>query len=519
MKLSGLLDALAVKTAAGLTRRDGTGRVDPEIAALHFRSQEVQPGGLFVAVPGSLADGHAFIPEALHRGAVAVVTERPVPATVPVIEVANARQALARLAARFYGHPSEKLALTGVTGTNGKTTTCFLIESILDAAGFKTGVIGTLNTRFGNRKVDSLMTTPESLDLQRTLAQMLAAGVTQVVMEVSSHAIDLERIEQCAFDVGVFTNLSQDHLDYHRDLESYWACKQKLFTHYLASGSKSGRAIAVVNCDDPRGRDLAAVTTVKTLTVGRQPDSVVRPLDIRCTSTGLQGRLATPRGEVAFVSALAGDHNLQNIVCAAGAALGLGVPLAAVKTGIEAVRAVPGRLERVADPAGRLVFVDYAHTPNALENVLSVLRSMAPGKLLCVFGCGGDRDPHKRPQMGEIAARGCDLAIITSDNPRSEAPLTIIEQILKGTRRITPEALRLSDLGPGGIPAKGYVAEPDRKAAIEGALRISQPGDTVLIAGKGHETYQIIGGRRIPFDDRLVARDALLRAAPGSTDV
>jgi UDP-N-acetylmuramoyl-L-alanyl-D-glutamate--2,6-diaminopimelate ligase len=327
---------------------------------------------------------------------------------------------------------------------------------------------------------------------------MQAAGVTHVVLEASSHAIALSRIHCCWMDVAVFTNLSQDHLDYHGDMQSYWAAKQRLFTEHLVAGPKAGRALAVVNADSAHGRELAGRIERPVIRVGTGAGCTVRGEDLVCRPSGIRGAIRLPGERIEFVSPLVGRHNVENILCAAGAGAALGIPVTAIRAGIEGVTNVPGRLERVANGAGRHVYVDYSHTPDALEHALSALRALTAERIICVFGCGGDRDRTKRPLMGEIAARLSDLAIVTSDNPRSEDPQAIIDEILPGIRRASAPAGRTQ-----------VVVEPDRRRAIEIAIAAARAGDTVLIAGKGHESYQVIGGRTIHFDDREEASRAL----------
>ncbi len=488
--------------AAGRTIRD------PEISSVHYRAQDVRPGGVFAAIPGMKADGHDFIDLAVEKGAAAVVALKPARTAAVTVVVDDTRKALAFLSARFYGNPSEKLAMVGITGTNGKTTTSYLVESILEAAGYKVGVIGTINYRFGGKVFGNPTTTPESLDLQRILAEMAAEKVTHAVMEVSSHAIDLNRIDHCWMDVGVFTNLTQDHLDYHGDMETYWACKRKFFTEHLVSGPKKDRAKAVVNCDDSRGRLLFAEFPLNGLSVGKSPLDMVRARNAEMDATGTKCVVATPYGEFEIESGLAGEYNVENILAAVGVGVSLNLPMDAMKKGVENLKSVPGRLERVPNDMGRNVYVDYAHTPDALENVLKSLKSLTPKRLICVFGCGGDRDKGKRPLMGGIAAKWCDLCFVTSDNPRSESPLEIIEQILEGVREGGGKSHTVSEVA-AGLVEKGYAVEPDRRNAIRLAVRTSLPGDTVLIAGKGHEAYQIVGGKTLPFDDRLEAKMVL----------
>jgi UDP-N-acetylmuramoyl-L-alanyl-D-glutamate--2,6-diaminopimelate ligase len=515
LKLASLIGDIRISRVNGrrARRQSDVGRLlrpDPNIASLHSRAQDVKPGGLFVAIQGFAADGHDYIDQALENGAVAVVVQKTLRLSpgVALIEVEDTRRALAGLAARFYGHPSEKLVVVGITGTNGKTTTSYLIERILLQAGYAPGVIGTVNYRYAGETYDNPVTTPDSLDLQRILNRMLTAGVTHVILEVSSHALDLHRVDDCWMDVGVFTNLSQDHLDYHKDMETYWRCKKSLFTDILRSGPKQKRAAAVINRNDPKGEELVRIADLKKITVGDAQDNAVRSDIARQDLSGIAGRIDTPAGSFDFRSSLVGRHNCENILCAAGVAVALDIAPACIKDGIENAAVIPGRLEPIPNQGQRFVYVDYAHTPDALRNVLAALTAIAGRRVLCVFGCGGDRDRGKRPQMGKIAAQMCDLAVVTSDNPRSEPPLAIIDQILRGTREICRKEYSAAELC-NGTPEKGYTVEPDRRKAIRLAIAASRPGDTVLIAGKGHETYQILGGRTIAFDDRTVAAQAL----------
>ncbi len=505
MKLAHLIAAIEPTAVSGLA---GEG---PEVGSLHYSSRTVTPGGIFVALRGLKADGHEFVGEALARGAVAVVAEREVAAAVPRIIVPSTRRALAELSARFYGDPSAALTVTAVTGTNGKTTTAFLIESMLQAAGRRTGLIGTIETRYADRTRPSPVTTPESLDLQRILSEMRAAGTTHVVLEASSHAIDLFRIHACRMDVAVFTNLSQDHLDYHGDMAAYWAAKKRLFTEHLASGPKAGRATAVINTANAYGRELAGELQGKVLRVGTAQGGAVQAAETACSLNGVRGTLILPGGRIAFDSPLVGRHNIENILCAAGAAVALEIPAEAIRAGIAALAHVPGRLEQVGRGSTRHVFVDYSHTPDALENTLAALRAIGAPRIICVFGCGGDRDRKKRPIMGAIAARLSELAVVTSDNPRSEPPEAIIAEIVPGLRRAGAVE---SDMEAAG-GAKRFIVEPDRRRAIATALAAARPGDTVLIAGKGHETYQIIGPQTIHFDDREEAAAALEKIEAG----
>jgi UDP-N-acetylmuramoyl-L-alanyl-D-glutamate--2,6-diaminopimelate ligase len=357
------------------------------------------------------------------------------------------------------------------------------------------------------------MTTPEAPDLQRILSDMLAKGISHVVMEVSSHGIDRHRVDHCNFDVGVFTNLTQDHLDYHGDMNTYWSCKKRWFTEYLNAGPKRDRVSTVVNCDHPRGRELSELLSgspyrQRLITTGHLGDNLVCAKDVTLSMAGISGRLVTPKGSFDLESSLVGKHNLENILCAIGVGEALDLSTEALKAGIESIAAVPGRLESVPNDRHRFVYVDYAHTPDALERVLSTLKKLSSGRLICVFGCGGNRDRGKRSRMGEIAVTYCDLAVVTSDNPRTEDPDRIIEDVCEGIAKSSPHRFDAEDLKEGFMEP-GYVVDPDRRGAIALSLAASDRDDTILIAGKGDETYQIIGEQVLPFDDREEARRAL----------
>jgi UDP-N-acetylmuramyl-tripeptide synthetase len=486
--------------------------------SIHYRAQDVTPGGLFVAVPGFNADGHDFVETAIAMGAAAVVAQKPLPVNVPLLRVADSRAALARLASAFYDHPSRDLVLVGVTGTNGKTTVAYILENILDAAGVTTGVLGTVNHRCGDRVWPSANTTPESLDLQRLLADMRTAGATHAVMEVASHGLELKRVDGCQFDVGVFTNLTQDHLDFHGDMARYWQTKKRLFTELLPASGK--RAAAVINRSNSQGRELAAEiqTALATLTFGFDDTSDVWPTVDQNNLDGCRGVIHAPTGDLFFASPMVGRHNIENLLAAAATALALDLPPAAIQKGLTGTVGAPGRLERVPDRNGRFIYVDYAHTPDALKNVLSTLQHIRTRRLICLFGCGGDRDRRKRPLMGEIAGKMSDLVVVTSDNPRTEDPEQIIADILPGITPVMPRAYRPDELRPDW-PDPGYVVLPDRRAAITLAVALTRPGDTLLIAGKGHENYQIIGRQTIPFDDCAVAAQAIETTASAATNL
>jgi len=510
MKLTHLIDGIPDRKYRPAQDAPGNFQPDPDIRSIHYRSQDVRPGGLFIAVAGFKADGHDFIDDALKRGAAAVMVEKPVACAAAVVEVADTRAAMGLVAGRFYGDPANRMTIVGITGTNGKTTTSMIVESILQHAGFSVGVIGTIDYHFGGKHFDNPVTTPESLDLQRILGSMRDGGVTHVVMEASSHAIDLGRIGGCWMDAAVFTNLSQDHLDYHGDMDHYWACKKRLFTAHLSTGPKKDRAVAVVNRNNAHGRELAGMLGGEVITVGFTDDNTVRAGDLACRLDGISGEMTLPGAVFRFASPLAGRHNVENILCAAGAALAVDAPPAAIQAGIAALSSVPGRLQPVPNDTGRFIFVDYAHTPDALENVLSAVRALTAEKIICVFGCGGDRDRKKRPLMGEIAGRLADLAVVTSDNPRTEDPMAIIRQMLPGVKQAADHEYVAEELF-GGLNGKGFFVEPDRRRAIRLAVGVSRPGDVVLVAGKGHETYQIVGVETRKFDDRVEVQEALKR--------
>lgn len=477
------------------------------IPGVAYHSRQVVPGGVFVALKGAKTDGHRFLSQALAQGARVVVSEESFepPAGVTSVRVPEARLALAHLSAAFYGNPSHELVLVGITGTNGKTTTSFLLEAILREAGYQVGVVGTVNYRVDDRVWPAPVTTPESLDLQRLFREMRRLGVSHAVLEVSSHALMQHRVDLSRFAAGVFTNLSQDHLDYHRDLDDYFRAKSRLFFEVLRNGG--GRhGLAVLNLDDPWGLRLYEQVASPKVSYGHHLESAIRPLSYRYQRQGLEAVLATPLGELAITSSLVGPYNLANIMAAVATALGLGVEPAVVAAGVAGLAGVPGRLERLGPPEGPHVFVDYAHTPDALEQVLAALNALNFDRIITVFGCGGDRDRTKRPLMGQAAAQGSRLAIVTSDNPRTEDPLAIIRDIeagleAAGCARLSPAAARQGQ--------RGYLVAPDRREAIRLAVELANPGDAVLVAGKGHEDYQIWGEDKIHFDDREEALAAL----------
>ncbi len=462
------------------------------VSGVAYDSRLVEPGDVFFCIPGFVHDGHAFAARAAARGASALVVKHEVAdvgATVQIL-VDDPRVALAIAAARFHGDPSASLRVVGITGTNGKTTTTYLLDSILRRAGHATGLVGTVETRVAGVARPAGRTTPESADLQSLLADMVAEGVDTAVMEVSSHAIDLHRVDGVRFEAAAFTNLSQDHLDYHRTLEEYFAVKRRLFTDL-------GPGEAVIDIDDPAGaslaEDLGRAGSPRLWTVGRDPSAAVRARHETLGPLSSSFTLATSSGEVPVTIPLVGAFNVSNALVAAGCALALGVPLELVAEGLAAAPQVPGRLERIDAGQPFSVFVDYAHTPDGLEKAVEAVRAVSPGRVITVFGCGGDRDPEKRPLMGEAAGSRSDHVVATSDNPRSEDPVSIL--------------LAVED----GLKAAGasYEIEVDRRKAIARAFDLARRGDTVLIAGKGHEDYQIFAERTIHFDDREVAREEL----------
>jgi UDP-N-acetylmuramoyl-L-alanyl-D-glutamate--2,6-diaminopimelate ligase len=463
-------------------------------------SRQVAPGHCFVAVPGLRQDARRFVPEAVGRGATVVVTEGDqLPVDVCQVLVPSARAALAPLAAAYHGHPSRALTVVGITGTNGKTTTSYLVEALLRARGDETGVIGTVNYVIRGEALPASQTTPEALELQELLARMRDAGARGVAMEVSSHALALARAEAIDFDVAVFTNLTQDHLDFHGTFDEYRRAKRHLF-ELLARSSKAVRT-AIVNADDASGLAMVEGLAVDVLTFGLGPGAHVRAAEFASTLDGIRMAVDTPRGRLALRSPLIGEHNVMNLLGAVATGFALDLPGVTIAETLGRVGAVPGRFEQVRAGQPYLVVVDYAHTPDALERVLSTARKLTPGRLAAVFGCGGDRDRGKRPIMGEIAARLSDRIWVTSDNPRSERPDAIIDEVLVGVRRVAREAERVH-------------AVADRGAAIRAAVAWAEPGDTVVIAGKGHETYQIVGADVLPFDDREVARAAIRERLP-----
>jgi UDP-N-acetylmuramoyl-L-alanyl-D-glutamate--2,6-diaminopimelate ligase len=462
------------------------------VTDLAYDNRAAKPGTLFFCVPGFTRDGHEFAPDAISRGAIALVVERPLNLGVPEIQVPDVRQAMAPAAARFYGDPTRDLQTVGVTGTNGKTTTAFLLRAVLEAGGRQTGLLGTVKSVIGGHEHPVVRTTPEAIDLQRTFREMLDAGDQACALEVSSHALELHRADAIHFATAIFTNLTQDHLDFHPTMEDYFNAKRRLFAPGLA-------AHAVINIDDSYGTRIANDLT-NPITFGVQnPQAVYRATNVRPGLTGSRFTVQTPDGPIELSSPLRGRFNVYNVLGALAAARVLGVEAEVAAQAIKTAGQVPGRFQTVDEGQAFAVLVDYAHTPDSLENVLSAAGELAEGRVHVVFGCGGDRDRGKRPMMGEIARRLADRVIVTSDNPRSEDPEAIIEEILDGS---------------------GHDVEhnADRREAIEAAIAGAAAGDVVVIAGKGHEQGQeFAGGRKIPFDDVTVAQEVLRSASPAGT--
>jgi UDP-N-acetylmuramoyl-L-alanyl-D-glutamate--2,6-diaminopimelate ligase len=477
------------------------GNIDLEITGLAYDSRRVQPGQLFIALKGHSDDGHLYLKNALESGAAALVVEdfSGTPADVTKITVQNSREALSKMATAYYGYPFKGMNLIGITGTNGKTTTSYLIESVLSEAGKKTGVMGTINYRFEGNSYGAPVTTPESADIMALLRKMRDAGVSDVVMEVSSHALHQGRTGDCPFARAVFTNFSRDHLDYHENMDEYFEAKSLLFKG-LGGKVPGNEARAIINLDDPKGRELATLTKVPVTSYGLTDDADIRAKVYRSGIEGIEAQLMTSRGIAHVASPLVGEFNVYNILAAVATALSMGVSLAQAVRGIEKCKKIPGRLEVIENSAGLRVVVDYAHTPDALLNVLKTLRPMVEGRIFTVFGCGGDRDKGKRYDMGLIAGEQSDLVIITSDNPRTENPEAIIEQIRGGV--IDSGLQRLEEKPRQGEALSGYLQEQDRRRAIQKAVTLARVEDLILVAGKGHEDYQIIGTDKRHFDDR-----------------
>jgi len=466
-----------------------SGSLDAEITGISCNSKEVKKGFVFVAIKGSNLDGYEFIQEAIDKGASCVVAQKDFKTRGKIarVFVKNTKKALIKLAIKFYDNPSRKIKLIGITGTNGKTTVSHLVESILKQSGFNTGLIGTISYRFGRHVIDAKNTTPGALELQSIFSGMVKEGIDYAVMEVSSHSIDQRRIEGLEFDAAIFTNISAEHLDYHHSMQDYKNTKARLFTDLPKE------AFAVLNTDDELGMEVFKKASCKKLTyaVSQQADVELRTYCIH--DKGLSLEIATPKGRLKIESALFGRYNIYNILAAVSAALTQGIALEKIKKGIEDVNCIPGRLQKIGC-APYTIFIDYAHTEDALENVLFSLKEVCKRKIITVFGCGGDRDKLKRPKMGKVASRLSDFIFITTDNPRTETPASISREILNGIKKNSLKATRVI---------------LDREEAIKEAIGVAKAGDCILIAGKGHEKYQVLKDRTVPFDDCEVVRSCL----------
>ncbi len=482
------------------------------VSGVTHDSRKVDTGLIFVAIPGEKSDGHDFIGLAIQKGVAAIVAQKepyrdfPIE-SIPWAQVPDTRAILGELSSAVYGQPSSELTLVGITGTNGKTTLTYLLESITKAAGRIPGVVGTISYRWSDREIPASNTTPESSDLHGMLRDMRNSGVTDVFMEVSSHGLSLERLNGCQFDVGVFTNLTQDHLDYHKDMEDYYQAKRLLFSRLLPASTKPKRT-AIINSDDIYGaRLLSEPDGLARFSFGSSHAADFHPINIEIRAEGISGSISTPRGTIEIASSLTGSFNLSNIMAAVAVSTVLGFSEESIKEGISNLKVAPGRLQRIESDKGH-VFVDYAHTPNALTNVLDALTKSCPGRIITLFGCGGDRDRTKRPLMGEQAALASDFVVITSDNPRTEDSIEIIRQIEPGLKKVG-----FRSAGINGevheLESGSYVVIPDRRQAINWIVTRLKEDDTLLVAGKGHETYQEINGVRYPFDDAQELREAL----------
>lgn len=492
-------------TLAALQKAGLEGRIrgvpDQIVTGVQHDSRHVEPGDLFVAVPGQNHDGIGFVDDALARGAAAVMAERILERDVAQITVARARVGLAVAAELLYGSPTRTLRTVGITGTNGKTTTAYLLKHAIEADGGKVAFIGTTGLVVGDVERPALHTTPEADDISRFAASSLEAGATHLVLEVSSHGLALHRVDALQFEVAAFTNLSRDHLDFHRDLASYGEAKARLFTELSPKHS-------VICIDDSFGAALAGRVrgpVIRCSLHARSRADVVAK-EWSATRDGIRARVETPVGPVELASPMLGRHNLENLLVALGCAIALELNIERVVTGWQTANGSPGRLERIQHPGEVAVLVDYAHTSDALQRVLDTMRPLTPGRLIVVFGAGGDRDRGKRPEMGRVGAEHADLCVLTSDNPRTEDPQSILAEIEVGARLGGAQRVEPGELGRA---KSGYCLTLNRRDAIRAAISAAQPGDTVLLAGKGHETYQIIGSERLVFDDREEARAAI----------
>lgn len=507
------LHELIAPLANRLEILDRRGDLGVEIVHITDDSRRVRAGSLFVALKGGRVDGHEFIARAVSGGAAGLVVQRDLSACAPApgpaggapeppaVRVADTRRALGLLASRLYGDPSARLTMVGVTGTNGKTTVTYLCRGILQAAGKRVGLLGTVAYLIGAERLPAPHTTPEAAEFQLLLRKMVEADMDAVVMEVSSHALALDRTIGCEFDVGVYTNLTQDHLDFHADMDEYFQAKLRLFTGLGAPGNKRRAKRAIVNIDDPRGERVRGACSVPVWTYAIRSPADIRAERVELSLDGTRFVAATPNGRFQVASRLVGEHNVYNLLAAIGVGLHQGLSDETIKRGIQAVPNIPGRFERVEAGQDFTVVVDYAHTEDALVRLLAAAQTLKTGRIITVVGCGGDRDRGKRPKMGRAAAAGSDVVFLTSDNPRTEEPQAILKEIEAGVR----DAVGRKETAPGFR----YEVLSDRRRAIEAAVQEAKAGDIVLIAGKGHEDYQIVGTERHHFDDREVARAAL----------
>ena len=480
--------------------RHQRGDMQVHVASLTDDSRQIKPGTLFMAVKGERVDGHSYVRQAVAAGAAALIVQDASVAldqSVPIVGVRDSRRALGILAARLLNDPSTHLRMIGVTGTNGKTTTTYLCKAMLESAKRHVGLIGTVAYEIGSERIGASHTTPGAVELQQLLARMVQGGLDTVAMEVSSHALAMDRASGCEYDMAVFTNLTQDHLDYHHTMEEYFQAKLRLFTELTTSGSKPGPKRAIINADDSWGLRIKQACHVPVWTYSIRGASDIRAHDVRLSVNGTSFRVVTPSGECQVESRLVGEHNIFNVLAAIGVGLNEGLSLDAIREGLLTVQNVPGRFERVEAGQSFTIVVDYAHTEDALVRLLAAAHALKTGRIITVFGCGGDRDRGKRPKMGRAATERSDVVILTSDNPRTEDPMTILKEVEVGVRDVL-ETSRVR-----------YEMIPDRRTAIETAIREAKRGDMVLIAGKGHEDYQIIGTQKFHFDDREVAREAV----------
>lgn len=490
MKLNLLLDPLLIKQVQGTA--------ELEISGIEIDSRQVTPGCLFVCLPGALSDGHRYAAQAVKSGAMALMTEKEltdIPSRITIVRVPDTRRALAMLADNFYGRPSSRLKLIGITGTNGKTTTTHLVEHLLNHYDKRTGLIGTMYMRIGNYREQTVNTTPESLVLQRSFRTMLDHGAEYAVVEVSSHALDMGRVRGCQFRTAVLTNVTHDHLDYHESMERYSDTKSLLFSQ-LGGAYGDEPKFAILNADDPVAAGYARKTAAQVITYGVEHEADIYASGIRMKPDGTSLRVDTFRGSIHLELKLLGLFNVYNVLAAIAVGLSEGIPLQSIKRSLETFEGVTGRFEAISAGQDFTVILDYAHNPDGLENALQTAKTLTQGKLYCVCGCEGDKDRMKRPIMARVAASYADFAIFTSDNTRTEAPNAILSDMLKGVKE-------------SPIPSDGYVAIADRREAISLAIELARPGDCVVVAGRGHETHLIVKDRRIPFDDRQVVLEAL----------